>query len=215
MYALVTGASSGLGEAIAKHLRETLKYQIIAVCRRQPIIKVDKFWKTDLTNYKDISRVADRMTTFPISLLVNNAGAMLGDITRFDSVNLHLLAPLAFMESMCMFPDSHIINIASVSGMKGEADHPIYSACKAGLIALTKSFAIRYASKNIMVNAISPGFFNTELFPGPTPQSMLDRLTLLKREAEPDMILPAVNMLLASEYTTGTNIIVDGGALLA
>ena len=105
--------------------------------------------------------------------------------------------------------NGQIINIASVSGMKADPDTPLYGALKAGLISLTKSFALRFAP-GIRVNCISPGFFNTNLVPGDLPEEL--RLTIpLGKEAEPMEIIPVVKMLDESDYITGANIVIDGG----
>jgi NAD(P)-dependent dehydrogenase (short-subunit alcohol dehydrogenase family) len=211
MYAVVTGASSGLGEAIADYLRNSFK--VIAVGRKHPTIKVDEFLFADLSKLSSIEKTAAAMKRRSISVLVNNAGAML-NIKDTESLNLHLMAPKILMDAMENQKRARIINIASVSGLKGEADFPIYAACKAGLIALTKSYAKKFAYNKILVNAISPGFFKTNLFPDPTPEEMIKENTLLGYEALPAQIIPAIDMLICSRYTTGTNIVVDGGALL-
>lgn len=213
MYAVVTGASSGIGQEIANHLRINHSTPIISVGRRHPTNLVAEHWYADLRKMEDIQQVAEKLysTTDTVSILVNNAGAMI-DLSDDESINLHFKAPMAFMNAMSCRKKAHIINIASVSGIKGEDEFPAYAASKAALINLTKSYAKRYAGR-IQVNAISPGFFKTNLFPDDTPSEMIKSGTLMGFEASVRMILPAVDMLLNSPYITGTNIIVDGGAL--
>jgi NAD(P)-dependent dehydrogenase (short-subunit alcohol dehydrogenase family) len=186
--------------------------RVISVGRRHPVEIVDEHWEADLRKMSDIHRVLSKMEkNLNISVLINNAGAMLG-VNDEESIMLHFRAPMMLMGAMADVKKGHIINIASVSGIKGEAEFPVYAACKAALINLTKSYAKLYAGE-ITVNAISPGFFSTNLFPNPTPIDMIRKGTLMGYEADVKNILPAVDMLLKSPYVTGTNVIVDGGAL--
>ena len=108
-----------------------------------------------------------------------------------------------------MCKGGNIINIASVSGMKGEEDFPMYAATKAGLINMTKSFAIGYAP-NVRVNCISPGFFNTNLVEGDAPAELIKHIPM-GYEAEPSAIIPAIEFILKADYLTGENIVLDGG----
>lgn len=212
MYAVVTGASSGIGQAIANHLRIVHNMRVISVGRRHPVDIVDEHWEADLRKMRDIHCVLNKMEkNLNITVLINNAGAMLG-VSDEDCITLNFRAPMMLMGPMANVKQGRIINIASVSGIKGEEDFPVYAACKAALINLTKSYAKLFAGTTT-VNAISPGFFKTNLFPDSTPDDMIKKGTLLGYEASVRMILPAVDMLLNSPYITGTNVIVDGGAL--
>lgn len=213
---IITGASSGLGKAIYKWLKITPK----------PIVGVSRHGPDYTTNLSDSMELHEFLTwvkshTPIVNILINNAGTMefeletLPGIKNREMLNTNLIAPLVLMNGLetKFTKGSCIINIASVSGIKGEADAPLYAATKAGLLALTKSYAKKFAPRGIRVNAISPGFFKTNLVPGDTPQELIDTVPL-KREASPEEIIPAVEMILKSKYMTGANIVVDGGVLL-
>ena len=103
-----------------------------------------------------------------------------------------------------------IINIASVSGMMGNAGQCNYSASKAGLIGLTKSAAKELASKGIRCNAIAPGFIATDMTGNQTDNPLL-RMIPLGRMGEPEDVADAAAYLTSAEYVTGEVLRVDGG----
>lgn len=206
---VVTGASSGLGKAIYEHLHITGR-SVISISRRGPDIKAD------LSNQMGCCAVVAELAEHPIRCLINCAGVLhLGpaDDSNADQIfNLNFWAPYILsmgLRDSFISGQSSIINIASVSGMMADPDTPIYGASKAALISLTKSLAIKWAP-HVRVNAISPGFFDTNLVPEPTPQHLIDPVPL-GFEAHTNMILPAVQMLIDCAYITGANIAVDGG----
>lgn len=208
---VITGASSGLGKAIYEYLSQK-GFKVIGISRRGPDIKAD------LTVYDERVRVVQELDG--IEVLVNNAGMMLleedpKDATAYEMLLLNLVAVwhLSLLLSDKIPSGGKIINIASVSGIKGEKDLPLYAATKAGVIALTKSFAMRLVEKGVTVNCISPGLFDTNLVPFPAPDELIESIPM-KREAQPEELLPAVEMILSSDYMTGANIVVDGGHLL-
>ena len=217
--AVVTGASSGIGKAIAQYYKNE-DFRVVNVAKTMhPDFEN---LKCDLSFY-DQKEAAVKLiqSEFPdgIDVLVNNAGVMfLDDLRDNTQTNLtlwtDLMAPIYLCTELTISIKTfgHIINIASVSGIIGDTDAPMYSACKAGIINFTRSMAKQLAP-NIRVNCISPGFFDTNLVPGPTPKHLIDQVPML-REAQPHEIIPVVDMLQKSPYITGANIVIDGGLSL-
>ena len=207
--AVITGTTSGIGEAIAKYYIYH-DYSVFAINRND----------CDLKDPNNISLMVEilKKTYQRIDVLVNNAGMMFLDdfkIEMYDTVSVNMLSPILLCQELLLnniLTHGQIINIASVAGITGDIDAPIYSSCKAAIINLTRSLAKSYAP-NIRVNCISPGFFNTNLVPEDTPQELIDQVPL-KREAEPNEIIPVIDMLHRCTYITGANIVIDGGLSL-
>jgi 3-oxoacyl-[acyl-carrier protein] reductase len=125
----------------------------------------------------------------------------------------------AVSRTMIKQRQGRIINIASIIGIIGNAGQANYSASKAGIIALTKSAAKELASRNINVNAVAPGFIQTDMtakLPEELKQKMQEGIPLNRFGAPSDVA--AVCLFLASEdssYMTGQTIVVDGGMVMA
>ena len=111
-----------------------------------------------------------------------------------------------------------IVNIASIVGVMGNAGQVNYSASKAGVIGITKTLAKEFASRNIQVNAVAPGFIDTEMTQKLTPQQRetLMNVIPMKRIAKPEEIANVVVFLAspAASYITGQVINVDGGLVM-
>jgi len=114
--------------------------------------------------------------------------------------------------------EGKIINISSISGVIGNAGQVNYSSAKAGMIGMTKSLAKELASRNIQVNAIAPGFVDTDMTVKLTPQQREALLSIIpmKRTAKPEEIANVVVFLAspASSYMTGQVLCVDGGIVM-
>lgn len=205
---LITGATSGLGLEI-KRWYKGQGFRVLDISRTSDNYPTDL---SDPVQVNNLVRTLDE-DEHEFDVMVNNAGILRLDESPQYSPELWsllLYAPYLFMEKLGYKVKRHIINIASVSGMKADPDTPMYGALKAGLISLTKSYAHKFAP--VRVNCISPGFFNTNLVPGNAPKELLEPV-LLKREAVAGEILPVFKMLDTSDYITGANIVIDGGIM--
>ena len=240
--ALVTGASRGIGHAIALKLAaagadvaviysgsedaaQATVDAILALGRKA--IKV----KANVGSADDVAAmVATVHETFGhIDILVNNAGITrdgllmrMKDSDWDDVININLksvyLVTKAVSKIMMKQRSGKIINMTSVVGVTGNAGQANYSASKAGVIGFTKTCAKELASRGITVNAIAPGFIHTDMtdvLPDKVKDAMVEAIPL-HRMAEPDEVAN-VALFLASElasYVTGQVINVDGGMVM-
>lgn len=208
---LITGATSGIGHEIKRYYMWK-GYHIVDVSRTSDRIPLDLSDNAEVHDL--VLKLNEEPQPWEFDVMVNNAGILLLDESTIVAErlwNLLLFAPYFLMERFGKRVKRHIINIASVSGMKADPDTPMYGALKAGLISLTKSYALKLAP-DVRVNCISPGFFKTNLVPGDLPQELLSTIPLGK-EGKPKDIIPVVQMLDESEYITGANIVIDGGIM--
>jgi 3-oxoacyl-[acyl-carrier protein] reductase len=182
----------------------------------------------DVCNKQDVESALDKwMESHPddyISYLVNNAGIrhdnvmyMMSDtewhsvldttINGFFYVTRKLL-PKMMQRKHC----GNIVNMASLSGIKGIQGQANYSAAKAALIGATKALALETASRNVTVNAVAPGFIETDMTKD-LPQDELKTLIPMKRFGKPEEVASLVSFLLsdAASYITGEVISINGG----
>lgn len=217
MKVVITGASSGIGKAIYDWFRyfppTTTSYEPIGVSRRGPDIECD------LRHCSSRMECFSVLENYRIGGLINNAGIMVSecslslmrDLRDMVEVNLTSVYDFMYMLKDDIVEGGFIINIASISGVTGEADIPLYAATKAGVINLTQSFAKILAPRKIRVNSISPGFISgTELGEDEVPSELINEIPL-KKEGSTRHIVGAVNYLITAKYVTGINLIVDGG----
>lgn len=237
-YALVTGGSRGIGRAVCVKLarmgyhilinyvsneteaRNTLELVrqagqdgeilMFDVSRREQVVKAIDAWE------------AAHPEEY-IEVLVNNAGIRRDNVLVFmpeDEWHQVLDITLsgfynvtqALLQPMLVHKQGRIVNLASVSGLKGQPGQANYSAAKGGLIAATKSLALEVARKNVTVNAVAPGFIETDMTEG------FDVATLRKsipaqRFGNPDEVAELVGFLVSPQagYITGEVISINGG----
>jgi 3-oxoacyl-[acyl-carrier protein] reductase len=165
----------------------------------------------------------------PIDILVNNAGLTRDNILLrlseedWDTVidaNLKgaFLTTKALVKGMMKRRAGRIVNIGSIVGLTGNQGQANYAASKAGLIGLTKSVAKEYASRNILVNCIAPGFIETDMtdaLPAEARATLLEEIAL-GRLGRPDDVAGAVLFLVSdlAAYITGQVLVVDGGMVI-
>ncbi|HIS74003.1 TPA: 3-oxoacyl-[acyl-carrier-protein] reductase [Candidatus Galligastranaerophilus intestinavium] len=236
--ALVTGGSRGIGKACAIELAKAGCDVIInyagneeAANKTVEELKVlgsnSKAMKFDVSNQElveaAIKEIMDKYKR--IDVLVNNAG-----ITRdglfmrmsaqnwLDVINTNLNSAYfvtnPVSKIMIKQRSGAIVNMASISGIYGNAGQANYSTAKAGLIGFTKALAKELASRNIRVNAVAPGFIQTDMTKDLPQEQIVDKIPL-KRLGEPEDIAKTVKFLaLDTTYITGQVIGVDGGLVI-
>lgn len=238
--AIVTGASSGIGRAIALILASAGSAVVLAARRIERLKELAKEiekmgqkalpLKVDVTVKEDIQKmVAETMAKFgKVDILVNNAGVLEFknfldiDEASWDkilNVNLrgYFWAAQEVAKQMVKKRYGKIINIASIAGLAAFPQIAVYNTSKAGVILLTKSMATELGPFNINVNAIAPGVIETEMTEGllkdpKTKQEFLTKIPL-GRTGQPEDI-GRVALFLASDlssYMTGETVVVDGG----
>lgn len=238
--ALVTGASSGLGRRFALTLAKAGAKVGVAARRADRLAEVVREIEAfdgravpiplDVTDPATVrAAVATAETELgPIGVLVNNAGVNVakplldhdvGDWDRVMDTNLKgvwLMAQEVARHMVRLDHGGSIINIGSILGLTAQAMMPAYCAAKAGMINLSRAMAIELAPHKIRVNAIAPGFFESEMthdyLNSNTGRAMATRIPM-KRTGTTDE-LDGVLLLLASDassYMTGAVITVDGG----
>jgi NAD(P)-dependent dehydrogenase (short-subunit alcohol dehydrogenase family) len=171
MNILVTGASRGIGKAIA----ETLSGNVFASARNESLLlNYKNYCACDLATVDGIQKLGDYIEQNKIDILINNAGEYIYSaienvkIEQIEHITkLNLEAPLYLISKAIPYMKSkhfgRIINIGSISGVMGESSASLYSATKSGLIGATKALALELAEFGITVNTINPGWVDTEL----------------------------------------------------
>lgn len=240
--AFITGATRGIGKEIALELSKN-GFDVALNYRKEtedmPELKKQIeangvkcfFTQGDVSNFEDCTRMAEEIIKEfgKIDVLVNNAGITKdGLIMRmkkedFDAViDVNLAGTFNVTRNVISYmikqKSGRIINVSSVVGVSGNAGQTNYSASKAGIIGFTKSLAKEVASRNILVNAIAPGFIDTDMTNvlSDTVKESINAQIPLKRMGTPNEIAKVVKFLSGddSSYITGQVIHIDGGMLM-
>ena len=217
--ALVTGASRGIGQAIAEELAK-LGAKVTGTSTTEEGAKRINGRVLDVRNAAQCDALVKELGD--VAILVNNAGITRDNLALrmkdedFDEViatNLRAVFRLsrAVMRGMMKARWGRIINITSVVGASGNAGQANYAAAKAGLIGMTKTVAHEVARRGITVNAVAPGFIETDMTKD-LPEDVVKAVPA-RRAGKPEEVAAAVRFLASDDaaYVTGTTLFVDGG----
>ncbi|MBK8674015.1 MAG: 3-oxoacyl-ACP reductase FabG [Bacteroidetes bacterium] len=237
-YALVTGGSRGIGKAICIKLA-TDGYNILLNYKSNDLeankskeevelngVKCELL-KFDVSDNEStqliISNWLDNNKAAKIEILVNNAGINHDNLMVFmpneqwhnvinASLNGFFYVTKAVLKSMVSSRYGRIINVVSLSGLKGMPGQTNYAAAKAGVIGATKSLAQEVAKRNITVNAVAPGFIATDMTKDLDEKQLIE-LIPMKRFGTPEEVAETVSFLASKSaaYITGQVISINGG----
>ena len=241
--ALITGASRGIGRAIAQKFADN-GYNLVINYRSDNtnLEELEKelkknnnieilFIKTDVSDYLQCEEMAKKVIEHfgKIDILVNNSGITKDNLLirmkeqDFDNViNVNLKGTFNVTKNIVPYMikqrKGKIVNISSVVGVSGNAGQANYAASKAGIIGFTKSIAKELASRNILANCVAPGFIKTDMTDilNEDIRNQINLQIPLKKMGEAIEVANAVYFLASEEntYITGQVLNVDGGMLM-
>ncbi len=237
-YALITGGSRGIGKAVSKKLAEDGFFVVINYrTNREEAEKTLAEIKTvggngellqfDVSKPEEIETALEKYSkNHPenhIEILVNNAGIRKDNLQVFmgndewnDVINTNLNSffyiTRRLLKDMLVNKFGRIINMVSLSGLKGMPGQTNYSAAKGGIIAATKALAQEIAAKKVTVNAVAPGFIKTDMT-ADLDEKELKKMIPMRRFGKPEEVAELVSFLASekSAYITGEVISINGG----
>jgi NAD(P)-dependent dehydrogenase (short-subunit alcohol dehydrogenase family) len=230
--ALVTGATSGIGRAVALQLArdgaEVLVHGRDAARGAQTVKEITdaggkaSFVAADLGNAADVQRLANEVGD--VDILINNAGiSVFGptaefDVSAFDkmfasNVRAPFILVAALAPGMASRGRGSIVSLSSMAGGVGLVGGAAYGATKASLEAMTRAWAAEYSGSGVRVNAIAPGPVYTPTPSGPEFITALGETTPMRRASQPEEIAEVIAFLASprASYVTGTTVAADGG----
>ena len=232
---ILTGATGGIGNSILEKLvvaeanviaTGTNEEKLNTIKNKYQSVKVEKF---DISKHDEIENFINKVSEKfenKIDILINNAGVTSDNLSiRMKEeewkkvININLTSTFLLskntLKKMLKNKKGKIINITSVVGHTGNIGQANYTASKAGLVAMSKSFALEYGKKNININCVSPGFISTEMTNkiDQNYKEILKSRIPLDRFGEPKEVANTVLFLCSnlSDYITGETIHVNGG----
>ncbi len=232
--AIVTGGTRGLGKAIAVALKQE-GYKVAAVYAYHEAAAAEFREATSISTYRwdvanfdackaGIAKVESELG--PVDILVNNAGVTSDAVfhrmgqdqwAKVIKTNLDSMFNMCrnVIDGMRERSFGRIVNISSINGQKGQFGQANYSAAKAGILGFTKALALEAARKNVTVNAIAPGYCDTEMVAAVSEDVLKSIIAQIPvgRLGSPQDIARAVVFLAADEagFITGTTMSVNGG----
>lgn len=238
----VTGGSGGIGSAIARRLAS--RGGLIAIGYHSNEIPARAIAEeimssggraicvaADVSDEHQVDQAFARIEAElgPVGVLVNNAGVHRGGrISKLTSADWHCVVDSSLtsafictrraVPSMTEIKQGRIINITSVIGLNGFPGDAAYAAAKSGIIGFTKALALELARDGVLVNAVAPGFVDTEMTRNLDPQVLqrIEQTIPARRQATVEEIAQTVEFLASGpEYITGSVTVVDGGWTIA
>ena len=237
--AIITGGSRGIGKAICLKLAEEHQYHLLINYHSNEVAALEtlqevkalggtgEILKFDVANTDEVKKVltdwTDNNKEAIVEIVVNNAGITNDNLfmwmTQNDwssvidtSLNGFYNVTQFFINQLLRNRYGRIVNIVSVSGLKGTPGQTNYSAAKAGIIGATKALAQEIAKRNVTVNAVAPGFIETDMTDD-LDQKELVKLIPANRFGKADEVADLVSFLVSkkSSYITGEVININGG----
>ena len=237
-YALVTGGSRGIGAAICRRLASRglgviINYRSNEAAAREVADKIiaeggiAEFLPFDVSKEKEVDDAIEKWENEhpgdAISVLVNNAGVRDDNLMIFmqteswhkvidTTLNGFFYVTRRILKGMLTRRSGRIVNVASLSGLKGLPGQANYSAAKAALIGATKALAQEVAQRHVTVNAVAPGFIRTDMTES-LDEANLKKMIPSGRFGEPEEVAALVDFLVSedAEYITGQTISINGG----
>ncbi len=243
-FALVTGASRGIGQAILARLSDD-GFSVVGTATTEKGVDTIEHWLAErgrqgsgwLLDFKDlpVEKLGEAVQSFeqhfgPVSVLVNNAGitrddlllrmseALWDEVIEVDLTAVFRLTK-ACLRGMLRARGGAIINIASVVALSGNPGQANYAAAKGGILGFTRSLAQEVGSRGVRVNAVAPGLIDTDMTRTLTPEQkklMLERIPL-RRLGHAEEVAACVSFLASpgAAYITGETLQVNGGMYMS
>ena len=236
---LITGATRGIGKAIADCMKNTGANLILTGTKQNEIDQLNKtiqekggnnitYIQADFSNSVSTKQFLERIEAYRrIDICINNAGVnrinnfeetSMDDLKWLNEININAPYQILKVVGPKMIEQNYgrIVNIASIWSVITRPGRSMYTLSKNAIVGLTKTLSVEWASHNVLVNAVSPGFTLTELTKTTNSPEQLEAIKNeipIKRMANPDEIAQIVTFLCSdlNTYLTGQNIIVDGG----
>lgn len=238
--ALITGGTGGLGTAFARALHDDGMTVLVtrmpnedasAWLSKQEAAGYTEFkvYPVDVSDFDSCNALAEAIKAegYTVDVLINNAGITADASFRkmskeaWDSViavDMDSLYNMTkpFIEAMLAQNWGRIVNISSVNGSKGAFGQANYSAAKSGVYGFTKALALEFARKGVTVNAVSPGYVNTEMVAA-VPEDVMKSAVLpqipMGRLGEPEELAALISFLCSEKaaFMTGSNVAMNGG----